>query len=522
VLQTVAVGFDGASWNVLDPLLESGGLPNLQALRAEGAHGVLESTIPYYTGPAWSSFATGASPAAHGVYDFRMMRDGDLLTAASAADLRRKTYYELLADEGTRSVIVNLPIDQDECEDAVVVNSWLTVDEERRIFPLDRRERYRDALASYRSYPTTFHAGLDKHLRDLCELEASRFELVRELFEHEDWGHFFVLFSSTDWLGHAATGLFLDGDPGAREAFLQLYEQLDEYVGWLREHAPDASFVLLSDHGQCEETHVVHVNGVLRDLGFVSLRRERPGHAASPAGHDAQRSVRVPMALSRMRSSALLRRSARYARSTLKHRFGVDLVTPQHGLEVDRVLSRAFTPTISSYAVYTRDCDDDDLETVRDALLALELDDGRRALDGMWTLDELYGSEPAPPAPTFFYAPALGVRPSVDVRAPYVQPAPIRGRGAHQRDGIVMLGGPEITSRELDRTSLMDLCPTLLWAMNAPIPADADGRILFEAFRDDAHDGREIREVDAEAEGGRVHANASPEVERRLRDLGYL
>ena len=75
--RTLAVGLDGCSWNVLEPLLESGRLPNLSELRSTGAHGVLESTIPFYTGPAWASFATGASPAAHGVYDFMMLREGD-------------------------------------------------------------------------------------------------------------------------------------------------------------------------------------------------------------------------------------------------------------------------------------------------------------------------------------------------------------------------------------------------------------------------------------------------------------
>src|SRR6266536_1890080 len=98
--RTVAVGLDGCSWNVLESLLDSGELPHLAELRNRGAHGVLESTIPFYTGPAWASYATGTSPAAHGIWDFMMLREGDVLTPASETDLRRATYYELLAEEG--------------------------------------------------------------------------------------------------------------------------------------------------------------------------------------------------------------------------------------------------------------------------------------------------------------------------------------------------------------------------------------------------------------------------------------
>ena len=58
-IRTLALGLDGCSWNVLEPLLETGELPNLSALLETGSHGVLESTIPFYTGPAWASFATG-------------------------------------------------------------------------------------------------------------------------------------------------------------------------------------------------------------------------------------------------------------------------------------------------------------------------------------------------------------------------------------------------------------------------------------------------------------------------------
>ena len=200
-------------------------------------------------------------------------------------------------------MLINLPLDQDGCDGAVVVNWWLTVDEARRIFPLDRRERYRQPLAAYQSYPTTFGAGLDKHLDDLCSLEETRFALALELFRAEDWDHFFVLFSSTDWLGHAATGLFLNGRPGSPSGILTPLRAAGLYVGRLREAAPDAMLAVLSDHGQCEETHVVHVNGVLRELGFARLLRERPTEvAAAVAGDGLRGTVRVPLAFRRLRS----------------------------------------------------------------------------------------------------------------------------------------------------------------------------------------------------------------------------
>ena len=118
-MKTIAIGLDGCSWNVLEPLLDTGQLPNLARLRDEGASGVLESTVPFFTGPAWASFATGASPAAHGIYDFMTVREDGSLKVAHQGDLRWPTYYEQLGGEGVRCVLINLPLDQDGC-----VGTW--------------------------------------------------------------------------------------------------------------------------------------------------------------------------------------------------------------------------------------------------------------------------------------------------------------------------------------------------------------------------------------------------------------
>ena len=511
--RTVVVGLDGCSWNVLEPLLETGKLPNLASLRETGATAVLESVVPFYTGPAWSSFATGVSPGVHGVYDFLMLRKDGRLTAAAASDLRRRTYYELLGDTGRRSILVNLPLDQEEVPGAIVVNSWLTVDEERRLFPRALRGRYERQLAAYRNYPTTFQAGLDRHLEDLCELEASRFDLAHALFAGEEWDHFFVLFSAPDWLGHMATGRFLSGDPAARAAFLRLYEQLDGYIGRLREEADDATFVVLSDHGQCEEVHVVHVNGLLRELGLVRLRRE------GPEGGPAQPTVRVPRGLRRLRRSPALRGAARGARSALA-RFGVDLVTPAAGDDVDRTASRAFTPTVASYAIYADDSVD--LAAICDRLREVRLDDGRAAFDGVWTFEELYGHPRPEDGPAIVYAPAVGMRPSIAARTPVVSRAREVGRGAHQRDGMLLMGGAGVVRTELDRPVLYDLCPTLLWAMDAPTPADADGRVLFEAFAPELAATRALDVVEATVERADDSGERDSRVEDRLRALGYI
>ena len=67
--RVLLIGWDGADWRILDPLLERGDLPNLHALIDRGQKGVLRSTVPTHSWAAWPSFLTGVDPADHGVYD---------------------------------------------------------------------------------------------------------------------------------------------------------------------------------------------------------------------------------------------------------------------------------------------------------------------------------------------------------------------------------------------------------------------------------------------------------------------
>ena len=61
---TVAlIAFDGLSWNVLEPLIEEGRLPNFAHLTAGGSYGEL-ATIPLGSTPLiWNTISTGHEPS---------------------------------------------------------------------------------------------------------------------------------------------------------------------------------------------------------------------------------------------------------------------------------------------------------------------------------------------------------------------------------------------------------------------------------------------------------------------------
>lgn len=70
VRKVIVVGLDGLEPSIVEPMIEAGALPNLHRLRNAGGYARLGTTLPAQTPVAWSTFATGANPGAHGIFDF--------------------------------------------------------------------------------------------------------------------------------------------------------------------------------------------------------------------------------------------------------------------------------------------------------------------------------------------------------------------------------------------------------------------------------------------------------------------
>ena len=64
------IGLDGATFDLLDPLIEQGVMPFVGSVLKNAVRANLMSTRHPLTPPAWTSMITGRSPTAHGIYDF--------------------------------------------------------------------------------------------------------------------------------------------------------------------------------------------------------------------------------------------------------------------------------------------------------------------------------------------------------------------------------------------------------------------------------------------------------------------
>lgn len=101
------VGLDGADWEIINPLMAKGQLPNLARLKARGAWGNMKTMMPWLSPLLWTSVATGKPPEEHGIIDFlaKDPKTGQVVPVSSRWR-KVKALWNMFTDAGRSSSFI--------------------------------------------------------------------------------------------------------------------------------------------------------------------------------------------------------------------------------------------------------------------------------------------------------------------------------------------------------------------------------------------------------------------------------
>jgi tetratricopeptide (TPR) repeat protein len=280
----LVVGWEGADWKVIGPLLDAGRLPNLARLVEEGVMGKLATLEPQITKPLWTSIATGHSADRHGVLgELEPDPAGVGLRATGSHCRRKKAIWQLCTEHGLRSLVVGWPgTHPAELVDGVVVSELFarvggapvevwplapgTVQPperseelaELRVHPVDLGIEHVLPLVPGAADLDPRHAPVLAEIRTLLAETTSVHAAMCRLLEDEPWDLAAVCYDAIDRASHAFMPMRAPRMPGvSREAFEAyrhvvdgVYVYCDLMLGRLLElTGPEARVVLLSEHG---------------------------------------------------------------------------------------------------------------------------------------------------------------------------------------------------------------------------------------------------------------------------------
>ncbi len=99
----LVLGWDAADWQVIDPLLAAGKMPNLARLIAAGSRADLRTLEPKLSPLLWTTIATGKTADVHGILNFvEPSPSGDGVRVSASTSRRVRALWNILTLAGRR------------------------------------------------------------------------------------------------------------------------------------------------------------------------------------------------------------------------------------------------------------------------------------------------------------------------------------------------------------------------------------------------------------------------------------
>ncbi len=501
------IGVDGATFDVILPLVEKGDLPNFARMMKEGVWGDLQSVVPPSSGPAWTSFQTGKTPSSHGIFDFVTKKANSYDTFyINSTNIKGPRFWDILGNFGYKSGIINVMVTYPPRQvNGFLLTGGLTPEGRNFAYPESLAKEILDHFGSYRMWGvggiSLTDGGEEKFINSYFANEKRRMEIARYLMQEKEWDFFMVMLESADPLQHELWK-YIDADhprfkPDAPEylkhAIPNFYKEVDSFLGEMFKTLPaNATICIMSDHGFGPLDRYFLVNNFLIEIGMLKLKTD--------VSMKLKRTIFNHISLER-----LYRLARKLGMNRVAKRFrggkgekALNVLVPSFA-DIDWGKTKAFAVGASGHIylnVKGREPQgivepgkeyDEVCNFITEKLRALkDSKTGNSAVEKVFAKEELHKGQLANQAPDISFLPARGfstlhrqqfVSPSVFIDSPNC--------GTHRINGICLFHGPDIEcGKRIDKARIFDLAPTILHLFGLTIPKEMEGRVLREIFRE--------------------------------------
>lgn len=485
------VGLDGATWDLLEPWIQAGDLPNLKALRDASAWGTMNSVIPYLSPPAWTSATTGVNPGRHGIFDFQRRLPGQSVVVTETAKSRRSPpIWNMLKGSGKRVCIVNITMtDPPDPVDGVMVAGFPHLDPEHATgfaYPQALEERCRKMGYMLDRMEMKLPDGQEQEILDgIRQTRDKMWELVQQLYREDNYDLVWILFTGTDRVQH----LFWKFDDPQNPEYDPLkaarfggtmhayWKEQDKILGDLFAMIKPGSWVL-----------------VLSDHGFGPIRRElRVGNwlHSAPAGFTEDEATEI---------------------FTLDHSDAARLYVREPGRDPGGALSGPQRSALRE-------------KLAAGLASAVDPSNGQKPVEAVFPSERVFVGKQAEKGPNLTALPSFGYYLSwgdqdTGFKLPCCGSVSSTLSGWHRMNGMYILHGPGVKTGHLDPPfSLLDVVPTCLYLLGQPLPVDLEGKIMERAMTDSYLRGHKAVHQGHLSEEDRP---LTPEEQRALKNLPYV
>ncbi|RLI72804.1 hypothetical protein DRO97_08585 [Archaeoglobales archaeon] len=445
-MKVFVIGLDGATFKLINKF----NLPNIHYLMKNGAYGIMETCLPYYTTPAWKCYSTGLYPSKLGIYNFiKISIDKTNNTVKSklvnSTDFKAKEIWDYLTDYGYKSCVIDMPnTNPVKPINGIMVGHYLIG--KNYVHPPEFK-KVLDEL-NYTD-PEYWYLSGEEQLAVLEQKIQSRFDLFLHLLKtRKDIDFWHLTIFDIDSVQHSYWG--------NNEVLRQFWKLIDDNIGLILGELDKLNenyvLFLMSDHGFKECKGTIYLNEYLISEGLLKLKFN-PNDGLRKLIHN-------PTVFNFLRKTHLLNLLRRTVPERVKERVKIASTTILDQVNVNK--SKAFFPGTDQLYILK------DYDKVVESLSNLPID--------IYKTNELY-PDAGLDAPDLIFdsdfklAPDIGVGKMFDDTNKWL--------GIHDRDAIFIAYGNNIKRMEVNAT-IYDLAPTILSLFNIKPKLDGEVLEIFE------------------------------------------
>jgi predicted AlkP superfamily phosphohydrolase/phosphomutase len=460
--KVLVIGVDGATFDVINPLIKDGRLPNIEKMMKNGSHGNLRSTIPPLSPVAWTSFMTGKNPGKHNIFDFVVRKTDSYNVVMNNAENRKAPpVWSVVSESGRKTCVVGVTLTYppDKVSGYMVsgLGAPMDIESSDYTYPADLAKEIRENVGEYRIiYPIKLHKfnESDKIKKDYLDCVVNAFEfrldLFRYLWKKDEYDFSMLFFLDTDGVSHH---FWRYADPNHKlfeknknqDAINYIYESVDAVIGKILSLVgDDVNIIVISDHGFGPLNRILHLNKWLETKGYLKFR-------------NVSLMKRVANKLKRRKENAIEWNSTKAYFIGTSGNVNINL----KGREPSGIVEPS------------------EYESLRN-------ENGEKIVNQAYLKEEIYSGDYLENAPDII----ITFNPGYDILGEEPEQAKQhktdeiitdcrRWSGKHEQEGILIACGNVFNKGcRVEGSEIVDIIPTILYMLGISIPEGMDGKVL--------------------------------------------
>ncbi|MBL7147242.1 MAG: alkaline phosphatase family protein [Nanoarchaeota archaeon] len=493
--KVVVLFLDGGTWDIIDPLLKVGKLPNLDKLIKKGTRATIKSTIPPLTSFVWPSILTGKGAGKHGVYSFYSLDEKNNLKLNQEYNSSNKYLWDFLTEKNIRSIVFDIPKTfPPKKMDGIMISYFPPSCESDFTFPSSYKTKLLKKFPHYnlkvRSRAGEDEGSKNKFFKEVCDFLKLRFEVIDDLIKNEQWDFFITDIMATDiaqhwfWKNIDKSHPYYSKGPSS-DYINEIYQLIDSFIGRLREELPkNTLFIVASDHGFGKYIKDINLNKWLKDQGYLVFKKNTSFRKII-LNKIGLTPSKISQIILNLRLGFLLKYLKRKTMKNMIH----SLSLSYNNIDMSKTIAYSYGycgPIYLNKKLLGSKYEEKRLEIIERLKLIKDPIYGKILINKIWKKEELY------PGPKNEHLPDIilnmqdfsyGCSSSFAFKSDKLFSKPITFKsGDHKVEGFFIINGEGVKKGGNYDLDVVDFLPTLLYMYDCDIPKDLDGKPRLEFF----------------------------------------